>query len=724
MQVEVLKNVFLSEYPELHFTSSLHPAQRTSLFGVMRIVDAHYCAEQFNTHIKPELEKKGIYTHASFVSGKMSKKDFDAEMNKWLKTGETTVMFSSEKLGEGADTVPVNMVGMLRPFGIGSEWKLKQFIGRGTRINPNSPEDDLLVFDGVFTSEKFNLASVFGIFKKEHVYNGGLLASREERVLLERKIFKYLSWGLKPSEVLLKLEEDEKVNALKWKILRDYEHSESSSWGVYERDGKILSIKFIERKDVSIFTRLENKRLLSEMTISGLAKEGFKTGKSILEFVRTSIQPFLKITIETVLVSEIIRLLTGKSITARGSDKQEILSSFIEVLKQYGFESIGDKRDTAEETQQVFGEKENLETISLQGSNLEVLEEKTDYLGMCINKCKQLFGLEPFVSVTERNGIFVSQMAIFAYGYQRFSPVCFALTKKEALRKVGKELATEIENDVASGVLLVYQDSKMYKQKLLLLEKVLRESSTSCNCESRFDEKIQMYFYNAYITKGKQKFSGKEVKHISPTRAEAWAKIALLDHLVKLFPLDEHVFVLNKKQEERAKFEDLIKTCGLECGVKSSSKNIAGVSGEVLWEAEVKILGLNNHTVVKVISYELFENNAIQKACSIAYDEFVKKGMEVTEQSAQVKPLSVKEISLYGQLNALKQKRSFKISYSTMVYLEGKWNIRLKITVTKDGQRVEFFSETYQGISKNEALDQCAEELLPQVKSYFGIDTE
>jgi superfamily II DNA or RNA helicase len=211
----ILHELFLGDQTVLTMVGSKSVIKRQWLVFVDRVSIAQELAEFCNTVLLPFVRKMygdEVPFNASYVSGTtsltgepMPQAEFKRRMALY-QNGEITIMFSSEKLGEGSDVPNINGVLSFRAYSRSSLWKAIQEIGRGTRFVVG---EDLLVIDGVFRSNKHKLAALSSIFGLGSYLNGGLVAGYQGEREAEEKVFKLLKEGLTWKQVWDNLTDEE-----------------------------------------------------------------------------------------------------------------------------------------------------------------------------------------------------------------------------------------------------------------------------------------------------------------------------------------------------------------------------------------------------------------------------------------------------------------------------------------------------------------------------------
>lgn len=197
---DFIRELFLGDHESLDITGAKEVLERSWLIFVGRVAMAEELARFVNEDIQHEIiAKTGKPFKAAYVDGKMSQQAYD-DVIRDFEEGRIQVIFTCEKIGEGVDLKGVGGVASLRPYGYNSEWKLKQEIGRG-RINPDSPDDDLLVVDGMFHSKRHQLASILGILGRHRTISGGLLVANLSRMNAEHRLYALIQKGMTWEEI-------------------------------------------------------------------------------------------------------------------------------------------------------------------------------------------------------------------------------------------------------------------------------------------------------------------------------------------------------------------------------------------------------------------------------------------------------------------------------------------------------------------------------------------
>lgn len=248
---QLLEELFLGDYPVLKVVGTKSVIDRKWLVFVERIKIAEKLAEFCNTELQPLLVKrygKQLQFKADYVSGTMSINEFNERMINY-RNNTTTIMFSSDKLGEGADVPEINGIFSLRAYGAQALWKAIQEMGRGVR---HIEGDDLLMVDGIFKSQKHEIASALTIFGVNSYVNGGLVAGYSGERDVETKVFTLLKEGKTWKEVWRKLLKEEKELV---PFIRQYlgeASGDSQTTANYEKPFSIRSIEFVENEVIKL----------------------------------------------------------------------------------------------------------------------------------------------------------------------------------------------------------------------------------------------------------------------------------------------------------------------------------------------------------------------------------------------------------------------------------------------------------------------------------------
>ncbi len=268
----ILEELFVKDNEVLTAVGAKSVIDRKWLVFVDRIKIAEELSFFCNNELKQLIDEKhgdGVNFIADYVSGEIGMTEFNRRMDRY-HNNETTIMFTSEKLGEGADVPEINGILSFRPYSVSALWKSVQEIGRGTRFIPG---EDLLVVDGVFKSERHEIGSLLSIFGVNIYLNGGLVAGYTGQREVEMKIFTLLKQGLTWKKVWESLTDEEKELA---GFIRGY-----LGQGVYGPEQinlkeliPVKSIEFIENKSVKSHELMKEKGNLIEMAKEQLKLNG------------------------------------------------------------------------------------------------------------------------------------------------------------------------------------------------------------------------------------------------------------------------------------------------------------------------------------------------------------------------------------------------------------------------------------------------------------------
>jgi|GEM_PF-6183951 len=341
---EVMREVLSQDISLLTLSSSPSIRDRTHMVFVKRVG----LAEELAKFACEELGLRAGYTYGG---------DPDYEQKKaQLESGDLNMLIACKKLTEGFDVKRVNAVWLLWPHAETSEWMLTQEIGRGLRFDPQSPEGDCLLIDGVYMSKRHELASVLGVFDSPVVFNGGLLSPGAQRAL-EEKIVALLQAGGDFSE--LTEDEREQARQLGWKVVfdegadedadnhRDDDTEEEDVGWSDQLQHLIESIQVIERDDIAELLKQRRRSVSRDELAQLLADAGFPDRLSLLtvnpaRFVETTIgdrKGYAFYTFATgraagpYITKEHMRALADLVYPASVEDERD---SYRAILKEYG----------------------------------------------------------------------------------------------------------------------------------------------------------------------------------------------------------------------------------------------------------------------------------------------------------------------------------------------------------------------------------------------------
>ncbi len=252
----ILQELFLGDQTVLDIVGSKKVIERQWLVFVDRVSIAEELAEFCNVTLLPLIRKKygkKIPFNASYVSGysagigkekRMNHAEFNKRMELYQR-GKITIMFSSEKLGEGSNVPNISAILGLRAYSQSSLWKALQEIGRGTRFVLG---EDLLVVDGVFRSNKHKLAALTSVFGLTSYLSGGLVAGYQGEREAETKVFTLLKQGLSWKQVWAKLTKAERLLVpFVGKLISEPDVVGPSNVNLH-KPVSVKSIEFIERQ--------------------------------------------------------------------------------------------------------------------------------------------------------------------------------------------------------------------------------------------------------------------------------------------------------------------------------------------------------------------------------------------------------------------------------------------------------------------------------------------
>lgn len=423
---DFLREVFLGDYPILETVGTKQIHERQWLIAVPRVRIARELAEFVNQEIAPVLgDKFEIGFVASHVDGEMEEEEFE-EVITQVKNGEIRVITSCKKAGEGLDVPPFNGFLCLWPLGVNSEWMLKQLLGRCLRINPDSPEDDLLVIDGALQSERHNLASVLGIIGVYRAMSGGLIAAPKEHREVESQIFILRKNGFTWEEIWKRLTQRQREIA---PYVEDHIHNEGTGTPEEIPSGAGLAIdeiKFINKTEVLFAMASKDK-------------------EQLLDYIRLAITqeyPHIQ-SIED--LDRYLKTLRGTILTTNRFDR---IGSWMDLISMV----LGERHDKLPGSVQT----RFLETLKHLYVKGEIVEREMDdtALKTCENYCLREFFVIPRISVVKTldgkgNPYFEAQATVSThYDREISTPIIKARHRSTARALVAESLQESLEAEI------------------------------------------------------------------------------------------------------------------------------------------------------------------------------------------------------------------------------------------------------------------------------------
>lgn len=144
--------------------------------------------------------------------------DFESKREA-LRNRDLDIGITCKKAGEGFDAPNVDALWRFAPHGEGSEWMVRQELGRGLRFDPDNPNGDLVIIEPTYSGAHHNLATTSSVFGGHTVTNGSLLIPGEAQTL-EQKIYALQKQGIFGDELRGKLTDREcaLANTLGWRL--------------------------------------------------------------------------------------------------------------------------------------------------------------------------------------------------------------------------------------------------------------------------------------------------------------------------------------------------------------------------------------------------------------------------------------------------------------------------------------------------------------------------
>ena len=726
---QVIREAYLTENPALELAGSLPVHKRRGLVSIQRIAHAKYYVDRCNKELLPELKEKygeDVVFKAAYVDGSMDEEEFGHIMDDF-ENGVITLMFTAEKLSEGADLPWVNLIIILRMLGLGSQWKFKQFLGRGTRIDPFFPDGDLLVIDGVFESKRHNLASVFGILGQTAGFSGGLLMGNKERAELENKIFTLLNRGLKPSEVLALLDREELAIVERFGILKLYANNPVLNPQTRKISPYVArSIEFVERQDVRFNLSLDSPRELARMVMKELQKLEY-CSEAILMTVRNhsliafSMRKFGRLGRGL----DLVNLITGRNVTVLHTNVA-VFDEFVKKLIQYGLPKTGN------------GRSQEFAAVPVQESEIDIEwnEVPGDPVGELIAFCQEKFGREPEFSTTSRvrigddwmARIAISQASFQIGEYHAVSRLCAGITKPISKHVAARELLARLKADLGSDKVNLYFGSSEFNLRVAALWKLIGIQNIH-NVEYRFEELNKVHSCIAVLKKGKKEVEGKPAYHTDQEMVKAFALQNLFEVIheragsIKMFDyqsLRTHQILVEeicKKRgiileylEDESNHPYTIYTCTVRVTAPDRKPMVSCHASEIYKDAAREYSAKHMYNLLMATNYPIKAEPPVAIKASVA-----------TPQQRKPETLTPNR-QHWDMLNKLKVEKSFKVK-STLEQITGPgnlMNISVKVEINQSGKTATFESRNVRTSIKEAGLNKAAAELIPQIKGYYS----
>ncbi len=640
---EVVAEAYIGDHPGLRLADSKPIYQRRGIVFVDRINTAKLCAEECNKILAEKIKEKygkDVHFRAAYVDGRMSEGEYNVVIEKFRK-GEITLIFSAEKVGEGIDLPFVNMIILLRPLGLGSQWKLVQNLGRGIRIDKDSPLDDLVILDLVFVSDKHLLASVLGIFGRSTIISGGLIAGWGTAYEIEKKVFELLRKGKSWTEIwnLLNTEERRAFPFIEQKM---YEEQTRSLTGPQSEDNvnvitsnmfRLGEINFIEQEELRLALSLGNKEEMLKYTSEILIKEGFDSIDALMSVRQSSLHSFAKRRFDKFRNGLImVNLNLNENKTSLTSSN---MTSFIELMRRAGLQerrSFHDPRvNKYASTQSGFNQPkkriENKVIPSKKKIGFGVIEKKTG-IGLVGNEfpietlnftCRKFFGVEPDITSHPRDLYkqepkYIAQAHLeLPEGLKYSSPIVSSVSKEVAEKAAAVEFQKIIDAKMVSGEITVYVGSKRFNNLLKALELMVYENQYQ-EVIYTITERNNLSVVVAYVEKFKGiKFSGKPAFHQNVDEAKKFARVTLALQLTYSLPSFSRCADTNVSKKPMAMLENLCEKARFG-EIKKSTTEVKH-KNNVLYKGRIKVLGWETSAL------GITPEHAIQRAAGLAYEE-------------------------------------------------------------------------------------------------------
>jgi superfamily II DNA or RNA helicase len=570
---QVIAEAYIGNHEGLILSGSKPVYERRGIVFVDRVATAEMCAEKCNEMLIPLLKEKfgeKVHFKAAHVDGTMKEKEYNAAI-KDFKEGKTTLMFSAEKIGEGVDLPFVNMIIPFRVLGFGSMWKLVQMIGRGERIDPMQPLDDLVVLDYLFESDRHLLSSVFGIFGRSSLLSGGLLAGWGTSYELEKKVFELLQKCKTWTEIWGMLtEEERKLFPYIEEKVQEEKRQKLSGHGIYasgvsDKNYTLESISFVEQNDLRLAMSLGNADEMLRYTMETLKEEGFYSLNMLKSLTQHSLPAIAKrrfghfrdgLTMINLNLQETKPILTVRN-----------MYQFIDLLRHAGFPEEADFvydnfRYGKTETNTVI-EKKSFETETYMRTSPKkrvnenhrqkrtvrpvrtenVVEQKKpadveNALESLIAFTQNRFGVEPeiesnFRDLANNESCYLAQAAIILPEGLKFSGIiCKNKNSIIAQRNAAADLHSILADQIKQGKIQLYPGTEFYRNHLKVLDLIIYEYDLK-DVYYRFTEREGIYVTEAITEKFKMKFIGNPAINKDGEKSKELARVMLVRKLMK-----------------------------------------------------------------------------------------------------------------------------------------------------------------------------------------------
>ncbi len=567
LAVQIIEEAFLTEHVGLELSNSMPIWRRSGLVAVERVNFAIDCVELCNKILPEKLKKKygeDAYFRAGYVDGKMTKDEYKKAI-KDFKAGRITLLFSVKKIGEGVNLLCANLLILLKAFGLGSMWELKQWLGRPARVDPDNPLGDMVVLDSVYQSDKHLLASIFGIFGQSTSLSGGLVAGWGNSYELEKKIIGLLRTCKTITELwnMLSVQEQDLFPFLRDKVIEDQlksERSEESHPHLY-KSGRVFDLKsvhFVERDDIQFSMSLGNPEAMAKYALETLIDQGFNTAErlravrdhSLLLWSRRRLGAFR----DGLTMVNLVLGMNEKALIVPH------MTSFIELMKKIGLpigrilvrreiEPVVENRAKTTTTNGVSGRQkaEHLNTKKKEirsgvFTKLLKVQGKDGSVESLYELCRDLFGIEPVITVitkdfyTKTNLHRAQAVIILPDGHKYSSTVRESHNEETAKHSCAAELEQSIHDLFRKKEIKLYKGSPLFMTYLKLLRIIICEYGFGEIDYTPIIEANGVKSIQASVANKKGRIPGGIVSHREIEIAKQHADITLCFELLKLFP--------------------------------------------------------------------------------------------------------------------------------------------------------------------------------------------
>lgn len=562
---KIISEAYLGDHAGLMLSGSKPLWKRRGLVSVDRVSTAIDCSNLCNETLPDEIKQKfgeGAFFKAGFVHGEMKEEEYNSIINAF-KAGEITLLFSVEKIGEGINLPFVNLIFLSRVLGLGSQWKLKQFLFRGGRIDYDDPTGDLAVVDLVFESDRHLLASVLGIFGRSTLLSGGLLVGWGNSYELEKKIIELLRTCKSITELWNKLTpaEQELFPFLRDKVIEEALRSGRTGEPhkhVYDGDDifRLDNIEFIERDDVTFAMSLGNPEEMAKFTMRTLIKEGYDSIEKLNGVRDSSLHLFSR--------RPLGRFRDGLTMVNLSLQRNDTvlttsnMSSFIALMRKTGL-PLGRILIRREETptvvnkpvKRMIDDTENSGQIKQRKAaersplfrKLAKVSGSADSVRILMDVCTDLFGVKPKIEVrtkdffTKANSHTAQAFIILPDGIKRSSLVRVSEDEEVAKSDCAAELEKTIDDLISKKQTTLYRGSPLFSSYLKILPVIIHEQCLGDVAFTTVAEADGIMAMHAIVeTKKKRIVVGSLSFHRDDSVLQQFASVNLCIELLKVFP--------------------------------------------------------------------------------------------------------------------------------------------------------------------------------------------